>query len=72
MIMSKIKKFFLNGQEYHTQANFKIIDVIYYLNYKKKIFIVEYNSSICDKKMWDKINIKNNDKIEIITIVGGG
>lgn len=70
--MSKIKNFFLNGHEYQTQTNFKIIDVIYYLNYKKKIIIVEHNGSVCDKKMWDKIHIKNNDKIEILTIVGGG
>jgi sulfur carrier protein len=69
---NNIKKIFLNGQEYQTEVNFKIIDIIYYLNYKKKIFIIEYNGSICDKKMWNKINIKNNDKIEIITIVGGG
>jgi thiamine biosynthesis protein ThiS len=34
--------------------------------------VIEYNNVICNKKNWDKIFITNDDKIEIVTIVGGG
>jgi sulfur carrier protein len=70
--MDKLKKFFFNGQKYQTQANIRLIDLIYYFNYKKTLFVLEYNNIICESQAWDKIYIKNNDKIEIITIVGGG
>jgi thiamine biosynthesis protein ThiS len=44
-----------------------------YFNYNTSLLLVlEYNNLICNKKNWDKIFIKNNDRIEIVTIVGGG
>ena len=47
-------------------------DLINYFNYNTSLFVLEYNNLICNKKNWNKIFIKNNDKIEIVTIVGGG
>ena len=70
--INKLKTFFFNGQKYQTQANLKLIDLVYYFNYKKTLFVLEHNNRICDSQAWDKIYIRNNDKIEIITIVGGG
>ena len=32
----------------------------------------EYNHFICPKERWDTIFINDKDKIEIVTIVGGG
>lgn len=64
--------FFLNGQKYFTKSEVKISDLIHYFNYNTSLFVLEYNSLICNKKNWNQIQIKNNDKIEIVTIVGGG
>jgi sulfur carrier protein len=64
--------FFLNGQKYFTKSEVKISDLINYFNYNTSLFVLEYNSLICNKKNWSQIQIKNNDKIEIVTIVGGG
>ena len=36
------------------------------------LLVLEHNNSISDKKNWKKIFIKDQDKIEIVTIVGGG
>jgi len=70
--MSTKKKFFVNGHEFYTTSTITLSDLIYYFNYTKSLFVLEYNNSICDKTQWNKIYITNNDKIEIVTIVGGG
>ncbi len=70
--MFLINIFFVNGREYESYNYFKLSELVYYFNYKQTFFIIEYNNLICDQKHWTKIKINNNDKIEIITIVGGG
>ena len=70
--MYKNKYFFLNGEKYFTNHNLTILKLLKYFNYNDSIIIVEYNNLVYDKKNWNKILLKNNDKIEIITIVGGG
>ena len=71
--MSKIKTFWFNGEKYISSGSkFTILDLINYFNYNPNILVVEYNKLIVIKKNWEKIIISNNDKIEILTIVGGG
>ena len=70
--MNQINKFFLNGQQYYTKQNINLSDLINYFNYNDSLLVLEYNNSICNKKNWKKMFIENNDKIEIVTIVGGG
>ena len=66
------KYFFLNGEKYSTFSSLTLSKIIKYFNYNSTLLVIEYNNSIYNKKYWNKIKIKNNDKIEIITIVGGG
>lgn len=70
MILMKI--FFLNGQKYCSEDNFTLLDLLNYFNYDLNIFVLEHNKLIRKKQNWNQIKIKNNDTIEIITIVGGG
>ena len=72
--MSKINIFFLNGQKYSidNQSKITLFELITYFNYNKALLVLEYNYSICNKKDWGSIFLNNNDKIEIVTIVGGG
>ena len=70
--MSKIKNFFLNGEKYHIEDTITLLDLINYFDYNTSLLVLEYNNSICNKKNWNKISINENDKIEIVTIVGGG
>jgi len=67
-----MKSFFINGEKYSTEASINILDIINYFNYNKSLLVVEYNNKICDKKEWTTILLKNKDKIEIVSIVGGG
>ena len=70
--MSKSKYFFLNGHEYIANSKLTLLEMVNYFNYNTSLLVLEYNSLICNKKDWNKIYINNNDKIEIVTIVGGG
>ena len=45
---------------------------ISYFDYQNYLYIVEYNNLICNQKKCNKIKIDSNDKIELISIVGGG
>lgn len=64
--------FFFNGHKYYVEYNLSILNLISYFNYNTSLFILEYNNFIYKKENWANTFIKNNDKIEIITIVGGG
>jgi len=70
--MTKIKNFFLNGQLYYVEDTVTISDLINYFNFNDSLLVLEYNNFICDKKNWKETFIQNEDKIEIVTIVGGG
>lgn len=66
------KYFFLNGKQYFTEDKLTLLKLIKYFNYNPSILVIEYNNLICNKIHWDTIFIKNNDRVELITIVGGG
>ena len=70
--MTQITYFSLNGQKYFIKQTINLFDIINYFNYNDSLLVLEYNNFICNKKKWKRIFIKNNDKIEIVTIVGGG
>jgi thiamine biosynthesis protein ThiS len=66
------QKCFFNGYEYFIDTKVTILELLLYFDYKKSFFIVEYNGTICPENDWNYIYITNQDKLEIITIVGGG
>ena len=70
--MNKVKQFFFNGQKYYIQHGVNLFGLVNYFNYNDSLLVLEYNGLVCNKKNWKKIYIKDQDKIEIVTIVGGG
>jgi len=70
--MKTIIKFVLNEQEYYGNGLFTILDIVKYFGYNFSLLVIEYNNLICDKRNWKEIFIQNGDRIEIVTIVGGG
>jgi len=70
--MNPIKTFFVNGKEYYTTNKISLLDLLNYFDYKSSLLVLEYNNFVCNRKNWHTISISNNDKIEIVTIVGGG
>jgi len=47
-------------------------DLIIYLGFNIKLILIDYNGSILQKEQWDQVFLENNDRIEIITLAGGG
>jgi sulfur carrier protein len=70
--MTQVKNFFLNNEEYRTVNCINLYDLITYFNYNESLLVLEYNQVILDQIHWKTTFIKNLDKIEIVTIVGGG
>ena len=72
--MKKIKKIKIkaNGITKSIPENYKMSDLIKILNLPIKKVAIELNREIIDKKTIKKINLKNNDKIEIVHFIGGG
>ena len=70
--MSQIKFFSLNGQSYYTSQDVTLLDIITYFNYSNSLLVLELNQLVYNKKNWHQTFIQNNDKLEIVSIVGGG
>lgn len=70
--MEKNINFWLNGEKYYTTRAITLFDLIEYFNYNNTLFVLEYNSLVCNQNYWEKTLLSNLDKIEIVTIVGGG
>jgi sulfur carrier protein len=70
--MNNPKYFQLNGKKYCTYDEISLLDLIQYFNYNSALLVLEYNNFICNKNTWSKVFLKNNDNVEIVTIVGGG
>jgi thiamine biosynthesis protein ThiS len=70
--MSQSKQFILNGEMYRTDNNLTLFDVVTYFNYNDSLLVLEYNNFICEKNKWKTTFLKHSDKIEIVSIVGGG
>ena len=64
----------VNGEEKLIQSNKSISlnETIRLLGYSSNTVIVEVNMLIINSAEWDKKYIKNGDKLEIVSIVGGG
>lgn len=74
----KVKKFilniFFNGDSYVISSYkvFTLYDLIQFFNYKKNLIVLEYNGKIAHPQTWKNQILKEKDKIELVTIVGGG
>lgn len=70
--MTQIKQFLLNGEIYFTKQEINLFDLLVYFNYNNTLLVLEYNKTICNKTNWNSIFLQDQDKIEVVTIVGGG
>ena len=72
--MKKIKKIKIkvNGKVKSISDNYNMLDLVKNLKIPMKKVAIELNQEIIDKKNISKINLKKNDKIEIVHFIGGG
>jgi thiamine biosynthesis protein ThiS len=72
--MKKINKIKIkiNGKVKSISDNYSVSDLVKNLKIPIKKVAIELNKEIIDKKNISKINLKKNDKIEIVHFIGGG
>jgi sulfur carrier protein len=70
--MTQPKYFLLNGETYLIFQDINLLDLVFYFNYNDSLLVLEHNNLICEKNRWKKTFIEHSDKIEIVSIVGGG
>ena len=56
----------------NSNKDFYLEDLIIYLGYKPQLVVVELNGIIINPQNWINTIIKNDDCLEVVTIVGGG
>ncbi len=61
----------INGKEMSIDVN-SITELLNHLKISLQMVVVEVNGNIIDKKIYDDRVLKADDKIEIVSFVGGG
>ena len=66
----------VNGEEKiisnNTKKEFTLTEALSKLGYKSNTIIVELNNLIVNYEYWEENKVKDGDKLEIVSIVGGG
>ena len=70
--MKKKIKIKINGKTNKIDDKTKLSDLVKNLRVPLKKVAIELNREIVDKKKIKSINLKDNDKIEIVHFIGGG
>ncbi|HBB32707.1 MAG TPA: thiamine biosynthesis protein ThiS [Cyanobacteria bacterium UBA8803] len=62
----------VNGQSRTCPAQTYLPQLLEHLGLNPRLVAVEYNGEILHRQFWSQTQIKEGDKLEIVTIVGGG
>ena len=62
----------LNGKTHQIKMGSNLEDLLILLKKDNNKVAIELNGEIPDKKKYNKIFLKKNDKIEIVQFIGGG
>ena len=67
--MAKIQ---LNGKKVVIKPNYSIFDLLKKYKLSNKRVAIEHNGIIVPKINYKKKFLKNNNKVEVVTFIGGG
>ena len=67
--MAKIQ---LNGKKIVIKSNYSIFDLLKKYKLSNKKVAIEHNGIIIPKQKYKKKFLKNNDKVEVVSFIGGG
>ncbi len=62
----------VNGEIRTCKATSPLTDVLQQLGFNPRLVAVEYNGEILHRQFWAETQIHQGDRLEVVTIVGGG
>ena len=65
-------KIYVNGDLKQFPLEINIISFLKYLNISSKHIAIEINEILVFRSDWEKTNLKDGDKVEIVKAIGGG
>tara|TARA_B100001057_G_scaffold436392_1_gene467439 strand:- start:6263 stop:6478 length:216 start_codon:yes stop_codon:yes gene_type:complete len=65
-------KIYVNGDLKQFPLKINIISILESLNISSKHIAIEINESLVFRSDWEKTNLKDGDKVEIVKAIGGG
>jgi len=62
----------VNGEARHCAPGTQLPDFLTQLGLNPRLVAVEYNGEILHRQFWERTTLQGGDRLEIVTIVGGG
>ncbi len=62
----------VNGEPRTCLAQSQLPELLEYLGFNPRLVAVEYNGEILHRQLWSKTQVQEGDRLEVVTIVGGG
>jgi len=62
----------VNGETRSCCAQTRLPELLEQLDFNPRLIAVEYNGEILHKQFWEGTQMQEGDRLEIVTIVGGG
>ncbi|MBW4562815.1 MAG: thiamine biosynthesis protein ThiS [Mojavia pulchra JT2-VF2] len=62
----------VNGEIHSCLSPTPLPELLQQLGFNPRLVAVEYNGEILHRQFWDQTTIQQGDRLEVVTIVGGG
>ncbi len=62
----------VNGETHSLTVPVKLPEFLTQINLNPRLIAVEYNGEILHRQYWADTQLQDGDRLEIVTIVGGG
>ena len=62
----------VNGEAHTCEAETSLAELLVQLELNPRLIAVEYNGEILHRQYWNSTRMQSGDRLEIVTIVGGG
>ena len=62
----------INGEPRSCLQRTRLPELLEQLGMNPRLVAVEYNGEILHRQFWDETEVREGDRLEIVTIVGGG
>lgn len=62
----------VNGETHNCFAKVKLPELLAEIGLNPRLIAIEYNGEILHKQYWSQTQLNSGDRLEVVTIVGGG